>query len=196
MCFRSRFSKTTVVLDCAESTETFLQKANNLKSRGESYSTYKFHNTVKYLVGTAPGGYIMFISSAYGGRASDKFIVQDSGILNYILPGDQVMADRGVTIEDMLFRRHAKLNIPAFNHGKQLSEDDVMVARRLANVRIHVERAIRCLEVFRILKETVPICMAKKIDDILQICAALVNLKGELIKDRSLERNEISCKTS
>ena len=43
-CFE-RYPNTTCVLDCAE---TIMQKASNLKSRGESYSNYKSHNTVKY----------------------------------------------------------------------------------------------------------------------------------------------------
>ena len=176
-CFK-RYPKTTCVIDCAE---TIMQKPSNLKSRGESYSNYKSHNTVKYCVAVAPSGVIMHISRAYGGRASDKFIVLDSGILNNLLPGDEVMADRGFTIQDLLFPLRVKLNIPAFTSGKQLSDEEVTRTRRLANVRIHVERAIRGLKVFKILKDTVPISMTKKIDKILRICAALVNLSSDLI---------------
>jgi hypothetical protein len=40
----------------------------------------------------------MFISKAFGGRASDKFIVEKSGFMNYLLPGDEIMADRGFTM--------------------------------------------------------------------------------------------------
>jgi hypothetical protein len=40
-------------------------------------------------------GQIMFISKAFGGRASNKFIVEKSGFMNYLLPGDKIMADRG-----------------------------------------------------------------------------------------------------
>ena len=118
-----------------------------MKSRGESYSNYKSHNTVKYCVSIAPSGLIMHISRAYGGRASDKFIVQDCGILNRLVPGDEVMADRGFTIHDLLFPLRVKLNIPAFSHGKQLSNEEVTRTRRVANVRIHVERAIRRLKI-------------------------------------------------
>jgi len=54
----------------------------------------------------------MFISKAFGGRDSDKFIVEKSGFMNYLLPGDKIMADRGFTIEDLLFPLRVKLNIP------------------------------------------------------------------------------------
>lgn len=186
-CFKHKYSKTTVIIDCAE---TIMQKAQNLDSRGETYSTYKSHNTAKYLVGIAPSGLIMFISRAYGGRASDKFIVQDSGFLDYLDPGDEVMADRGFTIEDWVFQHHAKLNIPAFSHGSQLSEEEVTRTRRLARVRIHVERAIRRLKVFKMLRDIVPISMSGKIDCILRICAALVNLRGDLIKDADVATDQ------
>lgn len=94
----------------------------------------------------------MFISKAFSGRARYKFIVENSGFLNYLLPGDEIMADRGFTINELLFSLRVKLNIPAFTKGQdQLSEDDVTETRRIVRVRIHVERAIRRLKVFKIL---------------------------------------------
>jgi hypothetical protein len=68
----------------------------------------------------------MFISKAFGGRASDKFIVEKNGFMNYLLPGDEIMADRDFTIDDLLFPLRVKLNIPAFTKNKpQLSAEDV-----------------------------------------------------------------------
>uniref|UniRef100_A0A671XED8 THAP-type domain-containing protein n=1 Tax=Sparus aurata TaxID=8175 RepID=A0A671XED8_SPAAU len=171
--FKKNFPNTTCIVDCSES---LLQKPKNLDSRGESYSHYYSHNTVKYLVAVAPCGLIMFISAAYGGRCSDKFITMDSGLLDYLMPGDEVMADRGFTINDLLFERKVKLVMPCFTRKRgQLTEEQVTSTRRIAHVRIHVERAIRCLKVYKILSQVVPITMAPKIDKILRICAALVN---------------------
>ncbi|CAC5419949.1 unnamed protein product [Mytilus coruscus] len=109
--FRENYPRTTVIIDCAE---TFIQRPTNLKTRSETSSNYKSHNIAINLVGISPHGQIMFISKAFGGRVSDKFIVKKSGFLNYLLPGDEVMADRGFIIEDFLFPRRVKLNIPAF----------------------------------------------------------------------------------
>ena len=76
----------------------------------------------------------MFISRSYGGRSSDKCITSDSGFLNYLRPGDEVMADRGFTIGDLLFNKRVKLNIPAFTKGrKQLPASEVTETRRIAN---------------------------------------------------------------
>ncbi|XP_059895589.1 uncharacterized protein LOC132465617 isoform X2 [Gadus macrocephalus] len=180
--FKRFFPNTTCVIDCSES---LLQKAKNLDSRGESYSHYYSHNTIKYLVVVAPCGLIMFISSGYGGRASDKFITMNSGILDYLRPGDEVMADRGFLIRDLLFERRVKLVLPAFTRGgSQLTEEQVTATRRIANVRIHVERAIRRLKVYKILSHVIPINMTPKIEKILRICAALANLRGDLICER------------
>lgn len=186
--FQERYPRTTVIINCAE---TFMQRPRNLKTRGETYSHYKSHNTVKYLVGISPHGQIMFISKGFGGRASDKFIVENSGFLNYLLPGDEIMADRGFTINDLLFPLRVKLNIPAFTKGQdQLLEDDVTETRRIARVRIHVERAIRRLKVFKILSDIVPVSLVKKVDDILIVCSALVNLGSDLIKESNADFND------
>lgn len=74
---------------------------------------------MEYLVPAAPCGLIMFISAVYGGRCSDKFITLDTGILDYLMPGDEVMAGRGLTIKDSLFERKIKMVVPSFRkkHG-------------------------------------------------------------------------------
>ncbi|XP_039677800.1 uncharacterized protein LOC120572535 [Perca fluviatilis] len=169
------------VIDCAESA---MQRATNQDSRSDTFSQYKSRNTVKYIVAVAPNGLIMFISDAYAGRSSDKFITMDSAFLDYLRAGDEVMADRGFTIQDLLDERRVSLNIPAFTYRRnQLTNEETTRTMRVANVRIHVERAIQRLKVFKILSQTVPISMAPKLDNILTICAGLVNLRSPLISE-------------
>ena len=60
------------------------------------------------------------------------------------------MSDRSFKIDDLPFPLKVKLYIPALD---QLSEEGVPETRRFATVRIHVERAIRRLKVFRILSQ-------------------------------------------
>ena len=76
-------------------------------------------------------------------RVSDKHIVENSGYLSYILPGDVILADRGFDVADSIGMRQATLNLPAFTRGHdQLPAKDIEDTRKLANVRIHVERVI------------------------------------------------------
>ncbi|XP_056096639.1 uncharacterized protein LOC130100300 [Rhinichthys klamathensis goyatoka] len=178
--FKKNHPQTTCIIDCAE---TAIQRATNLNCRSATFSHYKGTNTAKYLVAVSPHGLIMFISEAYAGKSSDKFITINSGFLEALRPGDEVMADRGFTIRDVLHERKVKLNIPAFTHKRgQLTNEEVTRTRRVANVRIHVERAIRRLKVFKILSQTVPISMTPRLDKILIICAALANMRSRLIR--------------
>ena len=65
-----------------------------------------------------------------------------SGLIDLLEPGDSVMADRGFTIRDILDIRGVGLNIPPIKTSDQLSEDELILTRRIATLRIHVERAI------------------------------------------------------
>ncbi|CAC5361963.1 unnamed protein product [Mytilus coruscus] len=95
--FKSRYPK--VILDC---TEICLQRSASLINQSLTYSNYKNHNTVKFLIGITPSGVICFVSEGRGGRVSDRQITQESGILDLLDENDSVMADKGFTIKDYL----------------------------------------------------------------------------------------------
>ncbi|XP_049514301.1 uncharacterized protein LOC125941322 [Dermacentor silvarum] len=173
------YEKTTCIIDCSE---VFLQRPKKLLARAQTYSSYKAHNTVKFLTAIAPNGYVMFVSRAYGGRASDKYIMGHCGVEDFLGSGDEVMADRGIVLSQYLDVQGVKLNVPSFARGKsQLSESEVTQTRRIASVRIHVERAINRMKTFRIFKQALPIRSKKIISDMIFVCAGLCNLKGPLI---------------
>ena len=64
-------------------------------SQSSTFSTYKNKNTVKVLIGIMPSGPVIFISDCYEGLVSDKKLVQISGLLEKLEPGDEIMADKG-----------------------------------------------------------------------------------------------------
>ena len=177
--FQEAYPGPRVVLDC---TEIFIEVPSSVRVQSETYSSYKHHNTAKGLVGISPHGAISFISCLYGGRMSDKAIVRHCGILDLLEPDDSVMADRGFDIEDMLAARQVELNIPAFLDGKsQMSVTDEARTRRIASVRIHVERAINRIKTFRILHQTVPLSMHRDLSRIWTVCCYLSNFLPKLI---------------
>ena len=131
-CFRSKFAKAVVIIDC---TEIFIERATNLLARSQTWSNYKSHNTVKYLIGITPQGTVSFVSDAWGGRVSDKHITQECGILNSLLPGDLILADRGFNIYELVAMHQAEAKLPAFTKGKtQLIAKEVQESRELAVV--------------------------------------------------------------
>ena len=96
-------------------------------------------------------GAITCVSSLYTGSISDKEITRCSGILDLLEAHDSVMADKGFDIEDLLRSKQVSLNLPPFLQSHtQFSAQDVLQAKAIAKVRIHVERAIRRIKEFQL----------------------------------------------
>ena len=190
--FKDLYPKARCIIDCSE---IFTERPYAYQARAQTYSNYKKHNTVKFLVGITPCGAISFLSKCWGGRATDKFITMNSGFLRLLEHGDVVLADRGFDIHDDVAIHGAKLEIPSFTRGKkQLSLDEVEYSQRLSKVRIHIERVIGLLKnKYTILQSTLPVSTLKcndgketsLIDKIVTVCAALVNLCPSVIESIS-----------
>ena len=66
--------------------------------------------------------------------------------------GDSVMADRGFNIQEELALLGVRLNIPPFLRGKkQLSSNELVETRRIASLRILVERAMEQITIIIII---------------------------------------------
>ena len=103
-------------------------------------SDYKSHTTVKALVTIAPGG---GFTSVYPGSISEKEITVRSGILNPELweSGDDLMAERGFDIEDLLREQGNELIMSSFLNGRdQLTETELVRSQQIVSEHIHVER--------------------------------------------------------
>ena len=178
--FRKNFPSTRVIIDCSE---LFVQTPRALHAQRTTWSSYKSHNTFKFLLGIAPSGQITFLSKLFCGSIFDREIVVKSGFLDLIEKNDNVMADRGFNIRDLRLWKHAYLNIPAFSDGKQLSARAVQKSRRIASVRIHVERAMERLKNYKIIEGIIPLKLKNSTDQVLTICAVLSNLQDPLVTE-------------
>ena len=115
----------------------------------------------------------------------------ESGFLRLLEPGDVILADRGFDVDVDIALHQAKLEIPSFTRGKkQLSIQEVEHSKRIAKVRIHVERVIGLLKnKFTILQSILPLCVLKVksdtntafIDRMLVACCALINLSPTVV---------------
>ena len=175
-CF-SKWKNTIAILDC---TEGGIEKSSLAKAQAQTYSTYKSKNTWKKLIAITPGGTIYYISKAYGGSASDRYIVEDSGILNNVNPGDAVMVDKGFNISDLLVGKQSELVHPTFLKEKVFREN-VRLTSDVAKARIHVERPIARIKDYRIVQGNIPLSMKDQIDDIFIIIAAINNICPRLV---------------
>ena len=179
--FREKFPKTYAIIN---GSEVFVETPSDLHMQSSTWSQYKHHNTVKFLVACTPNGAICFLSPVYVGSISDVELTRVSGFLEALKekPGISIMADRGFTIKDMLEKLKIELNIPPFLEGKQqLPPEDIQSGRKIASLRIHVERAIGRMKVYSILKQTLPIKMARLINQIIFVCAFLTNFQPAIL---------------
>uniref|UniRef100_A0AAZ1XS06 THAP-type domain-containing protein n=1 Tax=Oreochromis aureus TaxID=47969 RepID=A0AAZ1XS06_OREAU len=142
-------NRVAIIVDCFE---IRTERPSNLKARAQTYSHYKGTHTMKYLIGITP---------------QDKHITEQCGILNKLLPGDVVLADRGFDIRDAVGMMCAEVKIPPLH------------------TRIHVERVIGSLRnKFKMLHTTMPIrsllpCEGEDVtflDKIVPVCCVLVNM--------------------
>lgn len=183
--FRSTFKEqVTIIVDCFE---LFCESPTELRALAQGFSTYKHHETLKFLIGISITGVIIFISIAFGGRSSDKEIVKKSGFLDNLQEGDLVLADKGFLVNNEIEDKQASLRIPCFVRNKnQLHPKEVEVSRNYSRIRIHVERLINVLRrKFNICADTARMSAIAKENDlfakdmydkILLVCSALVNI--------------------
>ena len=64
---------------------------------------------------------------------------------------------------------------------QQLPSEDIEAGRKIASLRIHVERAIGRIKTYRILTSTIPLSMARLRNQIVCICAFLSNFHPALV---------------
>jgi hypothetical protein len=114
--FLQKFPSVRVIVDC---TELPIQKPSDPVVQRATFSTYKNRNTVKVMVGISPGALITYLSPAYGGSASDRQIVERSGLVYMCDPKDSIMAYKGFNVQDLFALNDVTVNIPSFFKQKK-----------------------------------------------------------------------------
>lgn len=166
-----------IILDC---TEFVIERSSDPIIQQATYSSYYGSNTLKVLVACTENAEILFISDAYGGSISDRKITKESGILELIEEGQFVLVDRGFVISDLLEEKGIRLNMPPFKKGTQLSEEDIMKTRAIANRRIIVENIIGLAKKNKILKDCVSAKMFPYVNEIIYNCFMICNFKKSI----------------
>ena len=92
-----QFKNLCGIIDCSE---IFIDTPKDLEMQSATWSEYKHHNTVKFLICVAPNSGIAFISKAYTGRLSGKKIILESDFLDHIPQFTTIMADTGFNLID------------------------------------------------------------------------------------------------
>lgn len=181
--FRHRYKRVESIIDCFE---IEIQKPSNPVRQALTWSEYKKCNTIKFLISSTPNGVVNYVSGAFGGRTADKEIVEHSGYLEKLHYDKMVMADRGFKhIEHLLSQKRCRLVRPPSVPGHTiLSKEEVKESKKIASLRIHVERVIRRLREFEMLEAHAKIHpnLLYLMNHIVIIACGLVNVQGPLIQ--------------
>lgn len=181
--FKAYFNKVESIIDCFE---IQIEKPSVAMSQSLSWSEYKKCNTIKYMISSTPDGLINFVSSGKPGRCSDMEILRVSGYMDHLQEGATVLADRGFKeIERELVAKGCKLVRPvSVGKDEKLSKQDVVNMKTVAGLRIHIERVIRRVRVYKFLDmhSCIPLSMLDLVDDIVKIVCGLVNLQDRIVK--------------
>jgi len=123
-----------------------------------------------------PGGTLSFITPAYGGRTSDKFIFEDSKLIDKLENGDAIMCD------NICAQRHMKIYRPPFLIGnKQLSKDESLNMNvDIASARVHIERVNQRIKVFNVFQKY-PSSLLSRLDASFTVICAIVNLSHTIL---------------
>ena len=162
-------------VDC---TEFFCEVPRNYAEQGNKYSSYKHHTTMKCLIAVNPNGAACFVSDLYEGSINDVTLFGTCGILNHINQGDSVLVDKGFTVQDLLIPLQASIYIPPFlGKRESFTKEEILLKKRIAKARIHVERFNERLKKFRLLDQTIPLSLKPIISQIVYVASFLVNFQ-------------------
>ncbi|XP_063547068.1 uncharacterized protein LOC134754659 [Cydia strobilella] len=183
IAFRHNYYNVSCIIDCLE---IDIQKSSKSLYQASSWSEYKKGNTAKYLISCTPNGLVNYISQGFGGRTSDIAIVENCNFLDGLQPGTVILADRGFKhLEQILHQKGIKLlRPPSVSGGAKLSKAEVRLTKIIASLRIHIERVIRRLREFHMLKQhsVINTNTLRLLDHAVIIACGLINLQDSLIR--------------
>lgn len=173
------FVSARIVMDATEITQDV---PHELNKQASCYSNYKSRHTVKAVTCVAPNAALVYCSDLFPGSVSDVAIVQQSKLLDELVPGDLILADKGFTLYQKL-PPGVNLNIPPFLAGKsKFTKEEAKLCNKIARARIHVERANERTKNFEILNH-IPANLRPFSTKIFQLCCCLINLQAPLLSE-------------
>lgn len=176
------FPQARVIVDGAEfKTET----PSNYEQQGNMWSSYKHSNTAKFMIGISCYGAVMFVSKGFEGNKSDKQILKESGLMDFLTEGDAVMCDRGFDIvSELLQIGVTTIKPPSLGSRAAFTPTEELYNSAIAQARIYVEHAIGKIKEFRLIRYTIPLSMRGILFDLVYVAGYLTNFCDRAIKSK------------
>jgi len=177
-----------------DSTNIPIPTAHDPDVQGSTYSKYYAGNVAKILLGITTSGVITFVSLPYPGRISDVDLAKILLDLELIDPGDDICADRGFTIHHLTYALGiGMLMPPKMQRGVQFfSQEQAEETSKIANKRIHIERAMKRIKAFKYLTKVIPFDQFDILSHIVFVIAFLSNLQPPIIDSDTVNQDSDS----
>ena len=127
---------------------------------------------------------VTFVSKGETGRVSDPDLFRKSGVMDHLPAGSKVMADRGFKACEADLASHSMglVRPPSVSCTAKMTRLETMETKRVASLRIHVERVIGRLRLYRMLEPhaATPNTYLDMLDDVVVIACGLVNMQRRI----------------
>ncbi|XP_066917504.1 uncharacterized protein [Clytia hemisphaerica] len=174
------FKNIRASVDC---TEFKCQTPRDYKQQGHMYSSYKSHCTMKCMIAVNPNGAACFVSDLFEGSTTDVDLFERSGILQHVNYKDSFLVDKGFTVQHLLLSKQATIFIPPFlGKREKFTKEEIILTKRIAKARIHVERFNEPLKKFRLIDRIIPLSLAHMASQLVFVGCMLVNFQEFLCK--------------
>jgi hypothetical protein len=168
------------IVDCSD---LEMQVGSDPQIQYATWSDYHHFNGAKFLGAITPCGAFAYSSKAYPARATDNAVTGLCGFLEFLEKGDTIVADKGFTVFYLLNKLEVSLYIPPFKRvgQEQFTTEELMRTSKVANLRIHIERAFERTKKFKIFDRPLQITMIDLATPLFYVCSMLTNLQNPLV---------------
>lgn len=172
--FKPKSPNMYVIID---TTKICVERAPSLVHQSAMFSNNKNHNTYKYLVGISPDQSVTFVSELYEDSVSDEELVQNSGFLDLVEPGDEEMTDKGFKMSAEPKSKGPSLAvIPMKTSAVRRKKNRVAhKTQDIASAPECVKSVLSQINCFKIFEGTVPLSLADCVSQMWVVCGLLIN---------------------
>ncbi|XP_068084853.1 uncharacterized protein [Anabrus simplex] len=180
--FKTLYPSARVIIDV---TEIPIPKPKNAVRQSTTHSENKGRATLKFLVGSTPGGLLSYCSSAFAGSTSDRQTVEYCELVKLCDGGDTVIADKSFNVDDIFADDDVDINAPDFVNGKCHLPGLITVQDFVLGRRWHIERVLGITKTFKILSQELNPYYVPLSSRIFFVCLMLCNFR-EINSKRNL----------
>ncbi|XP_076066026.1 uncharacterized protein LOC143039669 [Oratosquilla oratoria] len=180
--FQELFGKSPYFIECRD---ILIEKPDSAFSQKQTYSKNKCHYSMKYFLCLTSQGTVCFLSKGWGGGTSDKYVTENCGFLQKLMPGDVVLSNPHFNNQEVINIQGEGVKIPAYTKGRhKLLPLNIGKSHTNSSLQERVKQMLGLTRLrYLMLESVMPISFLMavgeeytKLDKLMRIVCALTNL--------------------